>query len=77
MANMAYCRFQNTEIDLQDCLDNLNERNIESEEEKQAAKDLFINFLEYCEEEGIISDFNRNRIDNLIAECKDQENDGR
>jgi hypothetical protein len=33
MANMSYCRFQNTVTDLMDCLEALNEQEIASEEE--------------------------------------------
>lgn len=32
MANMNYCRFQNTEIDLQDCLEHLNDEDIKEDE---------------------------------------------
>ena len=32
MANMSYCRFQNTVSDLQDCFDNWDEKCSESEE---------------------------------------------
>ncbi|MFA5559238.1 MAG: hypothetical protein WDA59_07295 [Methanofastidiosum sp.] len=37
MANMSYCRFQNTVTDLMDCLEALNEQEIASEEEQRAA----------------------------------------
>ncbi len=38
MANMSYCRFENTATDLQDCLDNWNEDADLSEYEQRARK---------------------------------------
>jgi hypothetical protein len=32
MANMSYCRFQNTAQDLDDCLDNINDTSMSKEE---------------------------------------------
>lgn len=43
MANMSYCRFENTLRDLMDCLDVLEEEGmnaIESKWEREAAEDL-------------------------------------
>lgn len=62
MANMSYCRFQNTFLDLRDCLRALQEEGIEgieSADERAAAADLvklaqtFIN--EYNESETDLS----------------------
>ena len=39
MANMSYCRFQNTLSDLRDCYDNLDDNDL-SEEEAKARKRL-------------------------------------
>lgn len=47
MANMSYCRFQNTLSDFIDCVENLD--NISSEEEKRAAKKLYEYAQEYVE----------------------------
>lgn len=44
MANMSYCRFRNTLVDLRDCRDNLG--NTESIEETKAEKKL----IELCKE---------------------------
>jgi hypothetical protein len=39
MANMSYCRFENTSIDLRDCVNALEEGDYPgSDDEKQAAK---------------------------------------
>ena len=51
MSNMSYCRFHNTNIDMQDCIEALTERDISSQEEKRSAKNLLISILDFCEEE--------------------------
>jgi len=45
MANMSYCRFQNTYLDLLDCSYNLGDKDL-SDSEKNARKNL----LELCKE---------------------------
>lgn len=45
MANMSYCRFENTLNDLRDCLEHINDE-IESEREYKARVDL----IETCKE---------------------------
>ncbi len=34
MANMGYCRFQNTKSDLQDCYDHMSDNDLSDEEER-------------------------------------------
>lgn len=48
MANMSYCRFQNTHVGLQDCIDGLTDDGIDSlsPEELRAAKQMY----ELCQE---------------------------
>lgn len=41
MANMPYCRFQNTANDLRDCLENWGD--LELDEEERIARDRIIN----------------------------------
>lgn len=43
MANMSYCRFQNTLSDLQDCVDNMENKDL-SKDEKRARKAI----IELC-----------------------------
>jgi len=43
MANMGYCRFQNTVGDMEDCLEHI-EDDLHSEEEKEARQD----FIRLC-----------------------------
>ena len=54
MANMSYCRFHNTKIDLEDCLDTLREGEELSKEEYRAMKQMFKNFFDFLYDEGII-----------------------
>lgn len=54
MANMSYCRFQNTLNDLRDCIETLRsgEREIGSREEVSAAENLISEMLEFVEDVG-------------------------
>ena len=40
MANMGYCRFENTLEDLRDCADHINDNLEDSEDEERARKRL-------------------------------------
>lgn len=59
--NMSYCRFHNTNIALTECLSILEDPEDESmsQEEKDAAKILFKRFLNFCLDNGIIEDYNK------------------
>ena len=50
MGNMSYCRFQNTEQALQDCLDSINDPDIS--EEEAAARGRLIDLCAEIVEEG-------------------------
>ena len=54
MANMSYCRFHNTNLDLVDCLETLNEQESLSDEEFESCKDMFHGFIDFLIQEGII-----------------------
>lgn len=56
MANMSYCRFHNTRIDLEDCLEALNEDRTLSEEEFKACKQMFSQFVQFLCDEDIVRD---------------------
>ena len=56
MANMSYCRFHNTEMDLEDCLDALYSGDELSESEFNACRRMFRNFIGFCIGGGIIED---------------------
>ena len=54
MANMSYCRFQNTRIDLRECIDALEEGSVLSDEELIACNLMFMNVLDYFADNGIV-----------------------
>lgn len=56
MANMSYCRFRNTKIDLEDCIDALRNKEDLSEDEYKACRKMFANIMDFLYEEGIIDD---------------------
>lgn len=53
MANMSYCRFQNTLIDLRDCYYNLDDEDLSPEEEnaKQQLISLCKDIVEFYDED--------------------------
>jgi len=73
MANMSYCRFENTDNDLQECLDALRERNISSNSEKRAANRILQTMLLFLHDEGIIENYNAGMIKEILEECEKQE----
>lgn len=74
MGNMSYCRFNNTSMDLDDCIEALENRDITSEEEKRNAKSMLTKFLEFSINEGLIDFENecidKEEIERLISECE-------
>jgi hypothetical protein len=52
MANMSYCRFENTYHDLQDCLDNINQPASNERDERYRIRilNLLTNYLAYGDE---------------------------
>lgn len=66
MANMSYCRFRNTRLDLGDCLEVLEEnKETLSASEYLACKRMFRNFIDFCCDNGIIEDENGELDDRL------------
>ena len=65
MANMSYCRFSNTRQNLSDCLTALdpceNEYEISRDEVQEGIK-MFEMFLDYCQEAGIIDEYDEEAI---------------
>ena len=70
MANMSYCRFENTKMDLADCIEALEERNIKSSTERRSARKLLIDILDFCENEGIIEGCDTDVIEKILQECE-------
>ena len=53
MANMSYCRFHNTNMDVDDCIEALYEGTKLSDDEFIACKNMFENVLEFFEEHDV------------------------
>jgi len=70
MSNMSYCRFHNVQIDIQECIEALMDREISSNEEKRAAKNMLINFLDFCIDEEVIEKYDEEKIKEIINECE-------
>ena len=70
MSNMSYCRFQNTNDDLAECLDALDAQKPSSGEEYYAALDLFKTVLQFCTEEGFIEDYDLDRIREYLEKLR-------
>lgn len=66
MANMSYCRFQNTRADLNDCLDALREGKLLSKCEAKSGRCMFDEFLEFCRENFIIADYDLGEIESFF-----------
>ena len=49
MANMSYCRFHNTNLDMRDCIDALYDGEALSDDEFLACRNMFENVLEFFE----------------------------
>lgn len=67
MANMSYCRFNNTLSDLEDCKDALENQDISSLAEKRKAKRL----LEVCRE--IADNFDEDYIDSIHTDDEEED----
>lgn len=66
MANMSYCRFANTAEDINECIGALNSAEALSNEEAGSARKMFRIFLELCEENGIVNEFDISTVDDML-----------
>jgi len=73
MANMSYCRFENTRKDLDDCLDALREGNINSQRERDEAYRLLTSILDFCLENDVINDYDIYVVKELIETNPDED----
>ena len=73
MSNMSYCRFTNTRIDLNDCLDALRRDERLSEMEVRAGRNMFVEFLSFCRDYDIINDYDGQLVDSLFQSLKERE----
>ena len=78
MANMSYCRFQNTRLDMEDCLDALREEKPLSRDEANAGRWMIDDILGYCRDNGIIDSYDGEMLkavfERLVKE--DEADDG-
>ena len=80
MSNMSYCRFTNTRTDLNDCLDSLRHDERMSEMEVREGRNMFEEFLTFCQEYGIIDDYDGQLVMSLFQNLKGKwkiQNEGR
>ena len=75
MANMSYCRFHNTRSDLNDCLEALREDKLLSEDEATAGRRMFEEFLEFCQENFIITGYDADEIKVLFDNQTEKEDE--
>ena len=66
MANMSYCRFWNTNLDMSDCLDALCDGATLSDDELMACRNMFRNVLEYFEDMCVIEEVDWNEFEKWI-----------
>jgi hypothetical protein len=53
---MSYCRFENTDSDLEDCFENMDDTSEMSDEEKKARKSLINKCIEIAIDYGHVVD---------------------
>lgn len=79
MANMSYCRFQNTRSDMEDCMDALREEKRLSGDEAKAGRWMFDDILSFCQDNGIIDSYDGELLkavfDRLIEENEDDDSE--
>lgn len=75
MANMSYCRFHNTRLDLEDCLDAIREEKPLSSSEARAGRHLFDDFLSFCVDQGIIDSFDSEEVEILFGRLEQEDDD--
>lgn len=79
MANMSYCRFQNTRSDMEDCMDALREEKRLSGDEAKAGRWMFDDILSFCQDNGIIGSYDGELLkavfDRLIEENEDDDSE--
>ena len=54
MINMDYCRFNNTDIALEECLESIKNGDKLSDREMNRCRSMFEKFIEFCFDTGIL-----------------------
>lgn len=75
MPNMSYCRFHNTRSDLNDCLAVLREDKPLNADEAKAGRWMFGEFLDFCRENCIITDYDEGEIEAFFDNRTKKEED--
>ncbi|MCI9120454.1 MAG: hypothetical protein HFG00_02845 [Oscillibacter sp.] len=75
MANMSYCRFQNTRPDVEDCLDALRDEKRLSTDEAKAGRWMFDDILDFCRDMGIIDSYDAGMLEALFDGLTEKEDD--
>lgn len=75
MANMSYCRFHNTRLDMEDCLEALRDEKRLSPSEARAGRNLFDDFLSFCVDQGIIDGFDGETVESMFGRLERDEDD--
>ena len=71
MSNMSYCRFENTERDLRDCMDHIHDDPEDLSGEEKAARDSLIELCkDIASEFGDVDDYEDHSGDNEHKYCK-------
>lgn len=76
MTNMSYCRFENTNRDLDDCLEALNSEEPLSKRERNHAKSMLKKMAEFFEDMDLLPDEDaeaEEKIDEYIESIKIDE----
>jgi len=75
MSNMNYCRFENTASDLGDCLNALEKGEVISEREKEIGIQMFMDFLNFCEDNNIIEGVDVDAVESLFNKKTEEEDE--
>jgi hypothetical protein len=72
---MSYCRFENTNSDVEDCFDAINNGVISSKSERKFAKEILRNMVAFLEENDIVDSHENTllRINEIIDEIPNDE----
>jgi len=75
MPNMSYCRFENTSRDVEDCLDSLRRCQRMGKSECGYALAMFQAILDFCLEERIIEDYDREYLRNYLTDLRERSDE--
>lgn len=71
MANMSYCRFHNTRLDMMDCIRAIQEGHHTSDEEKRCARMMFEEIAVFMVECGAIDFYDDQAMNDIIDNCEE------